>query len=175
MDNEEGGKIIRKDRVGVEKVMGYKIQLWEIVLVVNMKVYWKRFHPCEVGGTGPLIIKWKVKERGEIDTCCLYNSLQKYMAFIKNVLIWRNGGRGRLVHIYHEVRKSVEVFILSVRVCNIENNSFVWRFCYLEKNHQIEIQCCWCRLRGIWINDSKWWLDNFSGAVVSGWLSKLRI
>lgn len=39
MDNEEGGKIIRKDRVGVEKVMGYKIQLWEIVLVVNMKVY----------------------------------------------------------------------------------------------------------------------------------------
>lgn len=29
MDNEEGGKIIRKDRVGVEKVMGYKIQLWE--------------------------------------------------------------------------------------------------------------------------------------------------
>lgn len=39
MDNEESGKIIRKDRVGVEKVMGYKIQLWEIVLVVNMKVY----------------------------------------------------------------------------------------------------------------------------------------
>lgn len=39
MDNEEGGKIIRKDRVGVEKVRGYKIQLWEIVLVVNMKVY----------------------------------------------------------------------------------------------------------------------------------------
>ena len=94
MDNEEGGKIIRKDRVGVEKVMGYKIQLWEIVLVVNMKVYWKRFHPCEVGGTGPLIIKWKVKERGEIDTCCLYNSLQKYMAFIKNVLIWEMVGGG---------------------------------------------------------------------------------
>lgn len=39
MDNEEGRKIIRKDRVVVEKVMGYKIQLWEIVLVVNMKVY----------------------------------------------------------------------------------------------------------------------------------------